>query len=101
MQASLKTQLYATAISAIAAALMAGVPARSEDLDMKKILRCAATDSVGVQACDDARTLILNNCTACHSFVRVVVQQFDQKGWDGLIARHRVRVTQLTDEQVA
>jgi len=68
---------------------------------MKKIFRCKATDSSGVEACNKARDLILSNCTSCHTFVPIVMQQFDKKGWDGLIARHRVRVPQLGDANLA
>jgi uncharacterized membrane protein len=71
------------------------------DLDMNKILRCQAKDKTGVSACDQARTLILRNCTVCHSFVPIVLQQFDAAGWDGLLNRHRARVAQLTDAQIA
>jgi uncharacterized membrane protein len=76
-------------------------PAVAKDLDMKKVFRCQATDKVGVAACDKARNLILNNCTSCHAFVPIVLQQFDVAGWGGLLSRHRSRVPQLSDAQVA
>jgi len=76
-------------------------PAQAQDLDMKKIFRCTATDKPGAQACDAARDLILNNCTSCHAFVPIVLQQFDQAGWQGCFDRHRSRVPQLDDKQVA
>jgi hypothetical protein len=81
---------------------VAGVrPAVAKDLDMKKVFRCQATDKAGVAACDRARNLILNNCTSCHAFVPIVLQQFDVAGWGGLLSRHRSRVPQLSDAQVA
>jgi hypothetical protein len=81
---------------------VAGVrPAVADGLDMKKVFRCQATDKAGVSACDKARDLILNNCTVCHAFVPIVLQQFDAAGWGGLLSRHRSRVLQLSDAQVA
>ncbi len=62
---------------------------------MKKMFRCQATDKAGIAACDKSREIILNNCTTCHVFVAIVVQQFDRDGWNGLFSRHEGRVTQL------
>jgi hypothetical protein len=76
-------------------------PAHAADLDMKKIFRCQAKDSGGVAACDKARTLLLSNCTTCHVFVAIVVQQFDKEGWNGLFDRHAGRVPQLSPPQIA
>jgi hypothetical protein len=75
-------------------------PALAKDLDMKKIFRCSATDKPGVDACDKARALILDNCTTCHPFVPIVLQQFDEDGWTGLIDRHRDRVGQLNRDEI-
>jgi hypothetical protein len=81
---------------------VAGIrPAVAKDLDMKKVFRCQARDKAGLSACDKARDLILNNCTVCHAFVPIVLQQFDAAGWGGLLSRHRSRVPQLSDAQVA
>lgn len=75
-------------------------PARAQDLDMKKIFRCQAKDKAGIAECDKSRTLILNNCTTCHVFVAIVVQQFDKDGWDGLFNRHKGRAAQLNQGQL-
>jgi hypothetical protein len=64
------------------------------------MLRCGATDDAGAATCASARDLIIANCTVCHSVGPIVLQQFDEGGWTGLLARHRERVTQLSDEQV-
>ena len=79
----------------------AAIPARAQDLDMRKIFRCGATDKPGIEACDKARTIILDNCTSCHAFVPIVLQQFDEAGWKGLFDRHRGRTPQLNDQQIA
>lgn len=75
--------------------------ANAKELDMNKIFRCSAADKPGVAACDKARALILDNCTTCHPFVPIVLQQFDEDGWTGLIDRHRDRVGQLNRDEVA
>jgi hypothetical protein len=67
--------------------LPAAGPARAQDdLDLTAILRCAGEDE---QKCDKSRELVIYYCTACHSFVPIVMQQFDEGGWQGLIDRHR------------
>jgi YgiT-type zinc finger domain-containing protein len=93
---SLRAAIMLTLVMAFA------MPVRTvaQDLDMREIFRCTATDTAGVQLCDEARELVLSNCTSCHTFVPIVMQQFDHKGWDGLFGRHRARVPQLDDEQV-
>jgi hypothetical protein len=70
-------------------------------IDLKQILRCGATDDAGKAACVSARDLIIANCTVCHTVAPIVLQQFDEGGWTGLLARHRERVMQLSDEQVS
>jgi hypothetical protein len=55
---------------------------------------------VATADCDEARELILSNCTTCHAFVPIVLQQFDRNGWNGLLDRHRPRVSQLSEEQI-
>jgi hypothetical protein len=95
---------------AITAAAVGGIgflaavpdPAAAQDLDMNEIFRCHPTEKVPVERCDEARQLVLSNCTLCHIFVPIVMQQFDEAGWDSLIVRHREanRVDTLSDEQV-
>lgn len=72
------------------------------ELDMNAIFRCFQTEPEAIAKCDEARGLILNNCTLCHIFVPIVLQQFEPPGWQSLIDRHRIgnRVDALTDEQV-
>lgn len=94
------TGLLAAAAAAFVFFAMLVAPAKAQDLDMKKIFRCTAKDKPGVEACDKSRTLILNNCTTCHVFVAIVVQQFDKAGWDGLFDRHKGRAAQLNDAQI-
>lgn len=73
--------------------------AQAQDLDMDEIFRCAPTANVNAAQCGEARDLILNNCTICHAFVPIVLQQFDEPGWDGLFDRHADRSPQLTAAQ--
>ena len=89
--------VFASALVCLAAPITA---AQAQDLDMKKIFRCTAKDKPGIEACDKSRTLILNNCTTCHVFVAIVVQQFDKAGWDGLFDRHKGRAEQLSPAQM-
>jgi len=96
------------AMSKTAAALLAifglmslplGQEAQAQDLDMSEIFRCAPSTNVNEAQCGEARDLILNNCTICHAFVPIVLQQFDEPGWDGLFDRHADRSPQLTAAQ--
>ena len=94
------TGLFAAAVAAVVFLAMPAAPAKAQDLDMKQIFRCTAKDKPGVEACDKSRKLILDNCTACHIFVAIVLQQFDKPGWDGLFERHKGRAAQLNDAQL-
>lgn len=69
-------------------------------LDMQEIFRCVELEEVPAEDCDRARELILNNCTNCHAFVPIVLQQFDDASWRGLLDRHRDRVRHLSDDDV-
>ena len=81
--------------------VLSPVTGSAQDLDMKKIFRCGATDKPGIEACDEARSMILEKCTSCHAFVPIVLQQFDEAGWKGLFDRHRGRTPQLNDQQIS
>jgi len=71
-------------------------------VDLNKVFRCAAKDKAGTDACLKARSLIVNNCTICHTFVPIVMQQFDGGGWTSLLERHVAaeRTTQLSAQDV-
>ena len=43
------------------------------------------------------RDLVLNNCTACHTFVPIVVLQMTREAWERNSRDHRQRVTGLSD----
>lgn len=94
--------LAALAAMLLGAATMA-LPAQAQQLDLDQVFRCAATEDAGIANCAEARDLILNNCTVCHTFVPIVMQQFDSNGWTSLLDRHvgGGRVNQLSAEQVA
>lgn len=74
---------------------------RAQDVDLDVVFRCHPGEAVPVAACKSSRETILQNCTVCHTFVPIVMQQFDSGGWQGLLDRHRDRVPQLSDQQVA
>lgn len=83
-----------------AASLPSG--SRAQDLDLDTIFRCNGETAIEVETCVQERNVILTNCTVCHMFVPIVLQQFDEDGWRGLLDRHvgNGRVDQLTKEQV-
>ena len=100
---------YASLLAGAAVALLAlgtlpatryPAAAQEEQVDMNKVFRCAATDPAGKQACATGRDLILSHCTACHTFVPIVMQQFDAKAWQASIDRHQPRVPELSHEQL-
>lgn len=93
--------LAVAALIAVAAVMVAGTStSRAQDLDMDVIFRCHGDEEAEQALCEEARELIVNNCTACHTFVPIVLQQFEPEGWDGLLDRHRSRVGHLSDEQI-
>ncbi len=98
----LKAALGAMAV--VVPLLGIAAPARaqeSDSLDMNRIFRCTAEDQAGKDACDYARSLVLANCTICHLFVRVVTKQATPEGWHSTLARHRVRLPDMSDEDYA
>lgn len=70
------------------APMLGATPAMAQDADLDAIFRCTATDDDGKQKCSHARDLILENCTSCHTFAPIVMQQFDANAWESLIHRH-------------
>ncbi len=100
-----RSGLGAAAVFAGALAMGSLVETRSsgaQELDLDKIFSCYAEDDAGKATCAEARNTILNNCTVCHTFVPIVMQQFEPDGWVGLLARHREgdRLGGLSDAQV-
>ena len=55
-----------------------------------------------MKACRETRDMLINNCTVCHTFVPIVMQQFEPEGWDSLLHRHVAgdRVNNLKATQV-
>lgn len=100
----LLSRTIATALTmlSLCLSLLAIAPASAQDVNLDVIFRCAATDEPGKAGCLEARNLITNNCTVCHTFVPIVMQQFDAAGWTGLLDRHiqNGRVNQLSPEQL-
>lgn len=62
--------------------------ALAQEVDINAVFRCTAKDDAGKQQCSTARELILDNCTSCHTFAPIVLQQFDRSGWETEISRH-------------
>jgi mono/diheme cytochrome c family protein len=97
----LRLVLAAVAIGFIVAVAALSIPnassAQDVQVNLDEVFRCVDTDKA---VCAEARELILNNCTLCHTFAPIVLQQFDSAGWQGLLDRHRERVPQLSDEQI-
>jgi len=47
------------------------------------------------------RELVLNNCTACHTFVPIVTLQMTKDSWERNRGIHRERVPNLTDDEIS
>lgn len=98
--------LLGAALAVGAAAVLSSVQAQF--VDMSEMFPCEWEGVRGLtdeqqeelSRCFLARELIINNCTLCHSFVPIVLQQFDEAAWKGLLDRHRPRVGHLGDEEI-
>ncbi len=91
---------FLTAI--VLAGSIAGQPARSQPLNVEEILRCAEEPVIGAAGCTDRREAIIGNCTLCHTFVPIVLQQFDRPAWGSLMERHvNSFATWLSEAQAA
>lgn len=90
----------ASLVAALPAAIVTSLPATAQDLDLDLIFRCEG--GLEPEHCAAAREDILNNCTVCHTFVPIVMQQWDENEWRGLLDRHvgNDRVAQLSEEEV-
>lgn len=85
-----------------AASLIDTRPSIAQELNLDLVFPCYAEDDAGKAQCAEGREIILNDCTICHTFVPIVMQQFEPDGWMGLIARHREgdRIGGLSDAEV-
>lgn len=86
---------------AIAATWLVRDGVRAQDVDLDVVFRCRPGEAVAPAVCKETREVILQNCTVCHTFVPIVMMQFDSGGWEGLLERHRERVPHLSDPQIA
>jgi len=95
--------LAAALLLSLALLPLSSIGGRAQGLDLDQVFRCVSSDDAGIADCREARDLILNNCTTCHTFVPIVLQGFDDDGWTGLLDRHVEggRIRQLSAEQVA
>lgn len=103
MTIDIKMPALLATILFIAGGLSLPIAGQAQELNLDEVFRCAASDDAGKVACAEGRGLILNNCTVCHTFVPIVMQQFDAAGWTSLLDRHvgNGRVNQLSPEQIA
>src|SRR5690606_17223543 len=86
--------------AAAAFPMVATSQAQSVDLDV--IFNCSPDGPLGSQTpedCLESRTVLLNSCTACHTFVPIVKAEKTEEAWDATLGVHRSRVPDLTDEQ--
>jgi len=88
----------------LAAVLYTTVPSSAQSVDIEAIFNCAQDGLLGEQTpeqCAASRTVLLNNCTSCHTFVPIVKAQKSEDAWKSLLQVHRVRVQQVPDDQYA
>jgi hypothetical protein len=80
-----------------------------EAVDITEIFWCENEEMAGelpeeqaqeLAECQEARGLILLNCTTCHAFVPIIVQKTEEE-WDATLTVHRPRSPELSDEEVA
>jgi hypothetical protein len=85
-------------LAAAAGIFSVTAPTAAQDakVDLNTVFRCVNMEQA---RCDEGRELVLAQCTTCHTYGPIVLQQFDDGGWRGLLDRHRVYARSLTDEQ--
>jgi hypothetical protein len=90
------------ALALVGAFFFASKSLRAQELDLDVVFRCSTKGADAAKQCKATREMIIGNCTVCHTFVPIVMQQFEPSGWDGLLARHVSggRVTNLKPEQI-
>jgi len=77
-------------------------PVAAQDLNIEEVFNCASDGPIGDQTpeqCVEARTILLNNCTSCHTFVPIVKAQKSEAAWNSLLTAHRERVLHLSDDE--
>jgi hypothetical protein len=100
---SIGTALWISAVVLTAPFWSRSIPAAAQDLDLNAIMPCGTPDFAGKQSaadCTSARSLLMQQCTSCHSFVPIVRQQKEESGWDATIASHRERVSSMSDNEL-
>lgn len=77
-------------------------PAAAQGLDIEAVFNCAPDGPIGEQTpeqCLEARSILLNNCTSCHTFVPIVKAQKNEQAWTSLLDGHRERVPHMSDDE--
>lgn len=96
---SARERLVLCLCAAIALFVMGGSP-MAQEVDMEKIFTCEDQSTLPMEECDAGRKILLDNCTACHAFVQIVIRQYDEGGWTSVLRRHEERVAHLTKEDL-
>lgn len=74
-------------------------PAFAQGVDINVIFNCEPDGPLGAQdaeQCAASRTLLLNTCTACHTFVPIVKAQKTETQWNATLQVHRTRVPDVS-----
>jgi mono/diheme cytochrome c family protein len=91
----------AGAFGLVVAGTMTSLPVTAsaqEQIDINAILRCVDIDAT---LCSKGRELVLVHCTVCHTIAPIVLQQFDQNGWRGLLDRHHAYAKEVSEDEFA
>lgn len=89
-------------VTLAAASLFLALPAQAQSVDLDVIFNCSPDGPIGSQTpeqCLETRGVLLNSCTACHTFVPIVKAQKSAEGWDATLGIHRSRVPEMSDDQ--
>jgi hypothetical protein len=102
-RAALLGAVLAAMIAALAGALAPSRARAQSDVDISKIFWCKDGENGGQTAdqCAEARDLILQNCTSCHTFVPIVKAQKSEQEWNATLATHRSRLPDVSDDDYA
>lgn len=80
-----------------------GSATAQEGLNVEEVFWCEEPETeeeMTIEACEEARELVMFECTACHHVGPVVTAQNTPEEWDATFDAHADRISHLADEEI-